>query len=110
MPTLVLECVPHIQPHFLINILPTNNSSNFTIKAYSFFNSKYYFDIIYNHFLVNKGLQLGYKISKEIDRGTIELFGPFGLSNNFYKTGLNIAKLDTGIITTYSLYITIKLN
>ena len=32
-----------------------------------------------------------------------------GLSNNFYKTGINIAKLDTGIITTYSLYITIAL-
>ena len=67
------------------------------------------FDILYNHFLVSKGFKLGYKISKEIDRGTIELIGPYGLSNNFYNTGINIAKLDTGIITTYSLYITIGL-
>ena len=95
----------HIQPHFLNNLV----SSNLSIKVYSFFNGKYYFDVLYNHFLVNKGFKLGYKISKEIDRGTIELVGPFGLSNNFYNTALNIAKLDTGIITTYSLYITIGL-
>ena len=81
----------------------------FIKPIYTFFNSKYYFDIIYNHLLVNKGLKLGYKISKEIDRGAIELIGPYGLANNFYNTGINIAKLDTGIITTYSLYITIGL-
>ena len=95
----------HIQPNFLIYL----TKNDFAIKMYSFLNSKYYFDVIYNHFLVNKGLQLGYKISKEIDRGAIELIGPYGLSNNLYNTGLNIAKLDTGIITTYSLYITIGL-
>jgi NADH-ubiquinone oxidoreductase chain 5 len=37
------------------------------------------------------------------------LLGPFGLSNAFTNTGINIAKLDTGIITTYSLYITLGL-
>lgn len=94
----------HLQPHFLILI---NSGNGFMHKIYAFFNGKYYFDILYNHFLVNKGLQLGYKISKEIDRGTIELFGPFGIAKKFYSAGVNIAKLDTGIITTYSLYITI---
>src|SRR5882757_2676540 len=62
-----------------------------------------------NHFIVSAGLQTGYKISKEIDRGTIELLGPYGLTNIFINTGNNIAKLDTGIITTYALYITIGL-
>ena len=112
------------QPHFLINLtnsysipcgmknLSQDNkvvASTILIKLYGFFNGKYYFDVLYNHFLVNKGLKLGYKISKEIDRGAIELIGPYGLSNNLYNTGINIAKLDTGIITTYSLYITIGL-
>jgi len=94
------------QPQFLINL--TNNNKLF-IKLYGFFNGKYYFDVLYNHFLFTKGFKLGYKISKEIDRGAIELIGPYGLSNNLYNTGINIAKLDTGIITTYSLYITIGL-
>ena len=97
----------HVKPLAFINVIAHKNK---IIKSlYTFFNSKYYFDVIYNHLLVNKGLKLGYKISKEIDRGAIELIGPYGLTNNFYNTGINIAKLDTGIITTYSLYITIGL-
>ena len=95
----------HYTPEILINF--TNNSLG--RKIYSFLNGKYYFDVIYNHFVVEKGLQLGYKISKEIDRGVIELLGPYGLANTLTNTGKNIAKLDTGIITTYALYITIGL-
>ena len=101
------------QPQFLINLTSSKeekaDKKNLFIKLYGFFNGKYYFDVLYNHLLVSNGFKLGYKISKEIDRGTIELIGPYGLSNNLYNTGLNIAKLDTGIITTYSLYITIGL-
>lgn len=106
------------QPQFLINLTSSDLNyldkkekvqNNLFIKLYGFFNGKYYFDVLYNHLLVSKGLKLGYKISKEIDRGAIELIGPYGLSNNLYNTGINIAKLDTGIITTYSLYITIGL-
>jgi NADH-ubiquinone oxidoreductase chain 5 len=78
-------------------------------KIYSFLNGKYYFDVIYNHYLVSAGLNLGYRISKELDRGAIELLGPYGLANSLSNSGLNISKLDTGIITTYSLYITIGL-
>jgi NADH-ubiquinone oxidoreductase chain 5 len=78
-------------------------------NIYAFLNGKYYFDVIYNHFFIQIGLKLGYNISKEIDRGAIELLGPYGLSNYFYNSGKNLAKLDTGVITTYSLYITIAL-
>nr|YP_010879579.1 NADH dehydrogenase subunit 5 [Heterobasidion occidentale]WHL55349.1 NADH dehydrogenase subunit 5 [Heterobasidion occidentale] len=78
-------------------------------KIYSFLNGKYYFDIVYNNYIIKNGLQLGYIISKYLDRGIIEMVGPYGLSNNLYQTGNNISKLDTGVITTYSLYITIAL-
>jgi len=95
----------HVTPN-IINNLTLNYLGK---KIYGFLNGKYYFDVIYNHFIVSQGLQLGYKISKEIDRGAIELLGPYGLANAFTNTGKNIAKLDTGIITTYSLYFTIGL-
>lgn len=95
----------HKTPEILISL--TNN--NLGRKLYSFLNGKYYFDVIYNQYVVTQGLRIGYKISKEIDRGAIELLGPYGLANTFTNTGINIAKLDTGIITTYSLYITIGL-
>jgi NADH-ubiquinone oxidoreductase chain 5 len=90
---------------FLINL------TNKTVvrKIYGFLNGKYYFDVIYNYFFFISGFKLAYIISKEIDRGAIELLGPHALSNYFYNIGKNLAKLDTGIITTYSLYITIAL-
>src|SRR6266498_3146973 len=93
---------------FLINL--TNNKLGYIVRRiYAFLNGKYYFDIIYNHFIFQTGFKLGYSISKEIDRGAIELLGPYGLSNYLYNAGKNLAKLDTGVITTYSLYITIDL-
>src|SRR6266478_6365539 len=92
-------------PEFIIGFTDTSLGR----KIYSFLNGKYYFDVIYNHYIVSAGLQLGYTISKQIDRGAIELLGPYGLAKAFTNTGMNIAKLDTGIITTYSLYITIGL-
>jgi NADH-ubiquinone oxidoreductase chain 5 len=76
-------------------------------KLYTFLNGKYFFDILYNNYIISNGLHLGYYISKGLDRGIIELIGPFGLSTLFIKTSKNIAKLDTGIITTYALYITL---
>lgn len=91
----------------------TNNKlvANFVSarNIYAFLNGKYYFDVIYNHFIFQAGFNLGYSISKEIDRGAIELLGPYGLSNYFYNAGKNLSNLDTGVITTYSLYITIAL-
>jgi NADH-ubiquinone oxidoreductase chain 5 len=98
----------HLQPRFLNGLI--NSSSIWPgKKIYGFLNGKYYFDVVYNHYLVESGLKLGYSISKNIDRGAIELLGPYGLANKITGTGLNIAKLDTGVITTYSLYITIGL-
>lgn len=78
-------------------------------KIYGFLNGQYLFDTLYNHYIIGKGLHLGYAISKVLDRGVIETVGPYGLSNVLLNTGNNIAKLDTGIITTYALYITLAL-
>jgi NADH-ubiquinone oxidoreductase chain 5 len=78
-------------------------------SLYTFLNGKYFFDTIYNQYLITNGFKLGYTISKEMDRGAIEFLGPYGLSNYFNNTGKNLATLDTGIITTYSLYITLGL-
>jgi NADH-ubiquinone oxidoreductase chain 5 len=95
-----------------------HNSNNFVIdltetslgrKIYTFLNGKYLFDVVYNNYIISVCLQLGYTISKVIDRGIIELLGPQGLSNIFSKTGYNISKLDSGVITTYALYFTLSL-
>jgi NADH-ubiquinone oxidoreductase chain 5 len=89
-------------PEFIISL--TDNEIG--KKLYTFLNGKYLFDVIYNNYIFAIGLQLAYTISKVLDRGVIELVGPHGMSNVFNNTGANIAKLDTGHITTYALYIT----
>ena len=94
---------------FTPNIMSTITDSITVRKLYNFLNAQYYFDALYNKYIIGKGLNLGYLISKMLDRGVIETVGPHGLSTLLQNTGLNISKLDTGIITTYALYITIGL-
>lgn len=79
------------------------------ISTYTFLNAKYFLDIIYNNYLISGGLKLGYTVSKILDKGIIELIGPFGLTEGSYATSNNLSKLDTGVITTYALYITLGL-
>lgn len=95
----------HKSPTFIIDLTENFIGQN----LYTFFNGKYFFDIIYNNYFINKGLDLGYKISKVLDRGIIEMVGPYGLSHTLTNTGKNISQLDTGVITTYSIYITLSL-
>ena len=95
----------HNNPEFVISL--TENLLG--RKIYTFLNGKYLFDVIYNQYIIAGGLQFGYYISKVLDRGVIELIGPYGLSSTLTNSGINIAKLDTGVVTTYSLYITLCL-
>jgi NADH-ubiquinone oxidoreductase chain 5 len=90
-------------PEIILSLTETSTGK----KIYTFLNSKYYFDLIYNNYVFSNGFKLGYSISKLIDRGVIELVGPFGLSNSIFKLAKDISKLDSGVITTYALYITI---
>lgn len=98
---------------FIYNFVPTIfvdiTETSIGRSVYSFLNGKYYFDTLYNNYINKTGLQSGYAISKILDRGFIELIGPFGLSNVSVNTSENISKLDTGIITTYGIYIVISL-
>jgi len=82
---------------------------SFTRKLYTFFNGKYLIDIIYNNYIIGGGLKLGYTIAKVLDRGVIEVVGPFGISDFLFNTGKNISKWDTGIVTSYALYIVLGL-
>ena len=66
---------------------------------YNFFNRKWYFDKVYNEFLNQVVLRLGYhKTFKLIDRGVIENLGPFGISNLFYSNTMKLNFLQTGLI------------
>ena len=95
----------HVVPQFTINL----TDSAFGAALYRFFNGKWLFDVVYNKYIINGGLQLGFVISKVIDRGVIELFGPYGFSTVFTNSGRSISQYDTGVITSYALYIILGL-
>jgi len=70
---------------------------------YNFFNRKWFFDKVYNEYINQVVLNLGYSITyKVIDRGLIENLGPFGLSNLFYNRVFNVLKLQTGLLYHYT--------
>ena len=78
-------------------------------SLYTFFNAKWFFDVIINNYIINKSLEFGNVTAKILDRGVIELLGPFGLTNTLYASSQNIAELDTGVVTQYAIYIMIGL-
>ena len=93
------------KPEFFVDL--TDNI--FGKNLYTFLNGKYFFDIIYNFYIIRKSLKYGYYITNVLEKGVIEIMGPYGLSNVLFNTGKNISKLDTGIVTSYALYIVLGL-
>lgn len=76
------------------------------IFFYNFLNRKWYFDKVYNEFINQCVLRLGYhKTYKLIDRGVIENLGPFGIKNIFYSKTMKLNQLQTGLIYHSALMI-----
>ena len=69
---------------------------------YSFFVKKWYFDNIYNTYIVNNILYFGYHISfKLVDRGILELFGPLGITRGLSVLTKKTSNLQSGLIYHY---------
>jgi NADH-ubiquinone oxidoreductase chain 5 len=85
-----------------------NILKNYTIiyYIYNFLNKKWYFDKMYNEFLIQNFISFGYNFTyKSQDRGFLETFGPRGLFlsiNNFSK---KLNKMQTGFAYHFSLFI-----
>lgn len=76
--------------------------SHFFLQLYRFFNQQWFFNYIYNIYLVKSFLWFSYFISlKLVDRGFLEYFGPFGLVNIIRHLAFFISKLQTGYIFNY---------
>ena len=65
--------------------------------------------MFYNRYVTDLVLKLGGQTTKVIDKGSIELVGPFGLEKGLVMLSKNISNLDTGVITSYALYILVGL-
>ena len=66
-------------------------------------------ELFYNKYITGLVLNLGGQTTKVIDKGSVELLGPYGLEKGLMNLSRNIVSLDSGVITSYALYILIGL-
>nr|ATG87362.1 NADH dehydrogenase subunit 5 [Gracilaria chouae] len=68
-------------------------------------NKKWYWDILYNRFFVYPILNFGYLVSfKNLDRGFIELLGPYGLTKLIPTWAYIFSKLQSGQLSHYLFF------
>jgi len=93
-----------ISAYPIFKILLKFNLYKYCYNLYNILNNKWYFDFIYNYFLIKPILFLGNKISYEVlDKGILEYLGPTGIIYIINNLSIRITNLQTGFYST--LYI-----
>lgn len=78
--------------------------------TYGFLSKKWYFDKIYNEFVVQKLFDIGYNVTfKILDRGLIEVIGPYGIANTISSFVQRFTRLQSGYVYHYAFIICISL-
>jgi len=95
------EFFPKLLIHFKLSRLGYN--------IFSFFNQRFLIELFYNRYITELVLKLGGQTTKVLDKGSVELLGPYGLEKGLVNLSKNISSLDTGVITSYALYILVGL-
>ena len=107
--TVLLTTVAVVFSEFYPSLLISFKLTRFGYYLFSFFNQRFYIELFYNKYITDVILKLGGQTTKVLDKGSIELLGPYGLEKGLLFLSNKIASLDTGVITSYALYITVGL-
>ena len=78
-------------------------------SIFSFLNQRFAVELFYNNYISGTVLKLGGQAVKVMDKGSVEIFGPFGLEKKLKNISESINSLSTGVVTSYALYILIGL-
>jgi NADH-ubiquinone oxidoreductase chain 5 len=103
--SIIAIVIPEYYPEFLINF----KFSRLGYNIFGFFNQRFLVELFYNKYITNLVLNLGGQTTKVIDKGSVELIGPYGLEKALIKLSKNISSLSTSIVTSYALYILLGL-
>jgi len=76
-------------------------------NIFGFFNQRFLVEMFYNKYITNLVLHLGGQTTKVLDRGCLELIGPFGAERLLINLSKSLNALSTGAVTSYALYILI---
>lgn len=103
--TISLTIISLLISEYLLKVLTNFKLSTFGYNTFSFFNLRFLVELIYNKYITEIVLKLGGQTTKILDRGAIERVGPYGLEKGLVNLSKNLSSLDTGVVTTYALYI-----
>lgn len=85
--------------------------NSYFLAVYTFFSRKWYFDRFYNQFVTQNLLAFGYNVTYQIiDRGVIELFGPFGVSNSISSFSKSMKFIQSGNVFHYLFFFLLALS
>jgi NADH-ubiquinone oxidoreductase chain 5 len=107
--TISLSVLAIILSEFMPKVLISFKLSRLGYNTFSFFNQRFFIELLYNKYVTGLVLKLGGQTTKILDKGSVELLGPFGLEKGLLSLSKSISTLDTGVITSYALYILIGL-
>src|SRR6201746_1268601 len=107
--TISLSVIFIVLSEFLPKLLIHFKLSRLGYNIFSFFNQRFLIELFYNRYITDLVLKLGGQTTKVLDKGSIELIGPYGLEKGLISLSSKISKLDTGVITSYALYILVGL-
>lgn len=107
--TVTLSIISILLSEFLPKLLINFKFSKLGYNIFSFFNQRFYIELIYNKYIVEFVLKLGGQTTKNLDKGSVEYLGPYGLEKGLLNLSNSINNLSTGVVTTYALYILIGL-
>ncbi len=107
--TVSLTIISIIKPEYAPKALIYFKSTRIGYNIFSFFNQRFLIELFYNKYITGTILKLGGQTTKVLDKGSIELIGPYGLEKGLLNLSRNLSNLDTGVITSYALYIVIGL-
>lgn len=107
--TISLSLISLLFTEFYPNLLVSFKFSSFGYNIFSFFNQRFFVELFYNKYISGIILKLGGQTTKVMDKGLVELIGPYGLERNLTNLSGNINNLTTSVVTSYALYILIGL-
>nr|WBP62927.1 NADH dehydrogenase subunit 5 [Cladonia rangiferina] len=107
--TVILSAVSLILSEYLFSLLIKFKFTRLGYNTFSFFNQRFMIELFYNKYITRFILNLGGQTTKVLDKGSVELLGPYGLEKGLLILSKGLSSLNTGIITSYALYILVGL-
>jgi NADH-ubiquinone oxidoreductase chain 5 len=105
--TILISFIAILLLEWYPNIILSIKLSSIGTSIYGFFNQRFLVEYFYNKYITNLVLNLGKQTTRILDKGSIEMLGPFGLEKVLFNISKNINKLSTSIIPNYGLKIAI---